>query len=115
VYGFVDRSEFFLYLNAHFRKDNSIANDPAWHALRNTVYASGCRIVLSKDDSLRYSDIQKEAWSYFQNAMSVHTELLFTFTSLMAVRALIAMVCDTYIIYRPSSKYANPCHVDLFY
>lgn len=94
MYGFVDRSEFFLYLNAHFRKDKSVANDPAWHALRNTVYASGCRIVSSKDESLRYSDIQKEAWSYFQNAMSVHTELLFTFTSLMAVRALIAMASD---------------------
>jgi hypothetical protein len=92
AYGFVDRSEFFTYLSAHFRNDENIKNDPAWHALRNTVYASGCRLVLSKNETSHYSEIQKEAWGYFQNAMSAHTELLFTFTSMMAVRALIAMV-----------------------
>ena len=95
TYGFIDRAEFFACLAVHNRNDRSLSDDPAWYALRNTVFASGCRIALSKDGSLRYSDIQKEAWSYFQNAMSVHSELLFTFTSIKAVRALIAMVTLT--------------------
>ncbi|KAK5046782.1 hypothetical protein LTR84_007136 [Exophiala bonariae] len=105
TYGFVDRSEFFTCLSAHFRNDEHLRNDPAWHALRNTVYASGCRIVLSKNDASHYSEIQKEAWSYFQNAMSAHTELLFTFTSIMAVRALIAMTFFTEGLGSPALQY----------
>ena len=90
VLGVVDREEFETCLRSHL-EGNEI-DDPAWYALRQCVYASSCRIVLSKDQSNSFSHNQKEAWSYFRNAMSVHTELLYTFTGLMAVRALIAMV-----------------------
>ena len=90
VFGVVDREEFESHLRSHL-EGNEI-DDPAWYALRQCVYATGCRIVLSKDQSNSFSHNQKEAWSYFRNAISVHTELLFTFTGLMAVRALIVMV-----------------------
>lgn len=90
VFGLVERSDFEARLQKHL--SGSIIDDPAWYALRQTVYASGCRICLAKDASYSFSDVQNEAWSYFRNAMSVHTELLFTFTELLAVRALIAMV-----------------------
>lgn len=90
MFGVVDRGEFETYLRSHLEGDE--IDDPAWYALRQCVYAGGCRIVLSKDPSNSFSHNQKEAWSYFRNAMSVHTELLYTFTGLMAVRALIAMV-----------------------
>lgn len=86
------RPEFESALRAHFRGDSVSADDPAWFALRKAVYASGCRTYLSKYTSRSFKDIQREAWSYFQGAMSVLTELLFTPSGLLAVRALCAMV-----------------------
>ena len=70
----------------------SYEDDASWFALRNTVYASGCRIVLSKQASVTFSEAQSQAWLYFENALSVHTELLYTPTGLTAVQALALMV-----------------------
>lgn len=88
----VHRPEFEGALRAHLRGDSSLDADPAWYALRKTVYASGCRIYKSKHTPTSFADIQAEAWGLFQCAMSVFVELLFTPTSLLAVRALGAMV-----------------------
>ena len=90
--GVVHRPEFEGALRAHLQGDLTLATDPGWYALRKTVYASGCRIYKSKHTSTSFADIQTEAWTYFQCAMSVFTELLFTPTGLLAVRALGAMV-----------------------
>lgn len=90
--GVVYRPEFESALRAHFQGDFTLGADPGWYALRKTVYASGCRIFKSKHTSTSFADIQTEAWSYFQCAMSVFTELLFTPSGLLAVRALGAMV-----------------------
>ena len=79
-------------MRAHLRGDLASGADPAWYALRKTVYASGCRIYKSKHTSTSFADIQTEAWGFFQCAMSVFAELLFTPTGLLAVRALGAMV-----------------------
>lgn len=86
------RPEFESALRAHFRGDLVSGDDAPWFALRKTVYASGCRIYLSKNTSMSFTEIQTEAWSYFQSAMSVLLELIFTPTGLLAVRALVAMV-----------------------
>jgi hypothetical protein len=57
------------------------------------VYASGCRIALSKQSPLiPFAEAQERAWQFFENALSVHTELLYCATSLVAVQALTAMV-----------------------
>ena len=86
------RPEFESRMRAYFERGASSDDDPAWYALRNTVYASGCRTCLSKSHSTTFIEAQAEAWRYFENALSVHTELLYTPTGISAVRALAAMV-----------------------
>jgi hypothetical protein len=62
-------------LRAHL--NNQYHNeDPVWYALRNTVYASGCRLHNSANHAASFDTIQEEAWGYFSNALSVHSELL---------------------------------------
>jgi hypothetical protein len=41
---------------------------------------------------MTFSEAQGQAWQYFENALSVHTELLYTPTGLSAVQALALMV-----------------------
>lgn len=64
--------------------------EPAWYALRNAIYASGCRLQLAKRRTFR--EVYRTAWGYFENALSVHTELLYFRSSLLAVQALTVMV-----------------------
>lgn len=49
---------------------------------------------------MSFTEIQNEAWSYFQSAMSALVELLFTPTGLLALRALVAMVktSESYVL-----------------
>lgn len=37
-------------------------------------------------------DAQVQSWGFFENSLSVHTELLYTPTGMMAVQALALMV-----------------------
>lgn len=67
-------------------------NDPTWYALRNVVYASGCRIYRSEFSAVDSIDIQRECWGYFTNSLSVHTDLLLNKPTLDSVRALLTMV-----------------------
>jgi hypothetical protein len=93
VLGVVDRPAFESRLHSHLEPKTTSHDDPAWYALRYTVYASGCRIVLSKlSPSTRFAEAQDRAWQFFENALSVHTELLYCTTGLLAVQALAAMV-----------------------
>lgn len=87
----VYRPEFEYYLHCHIEKEDP-NEDPAWYALRNAVYASGCRLYHSMDHAASFITIQEEAWSYFSNALSVHSDLLLRSPSTRAVRALLAMV-----------------------
>lgn len=70
--------------------DNEDEGDPGWYALRNTIYAAGCRIEMSKHSTLR--DCNQVAWGYFENALSVHTEVLYFRTSMVGIQALTLMV-----------------------
>jgi hypothetical protein len=93
VLGVVDRPAFESRLHSHLESKTTSHDDPAWYALRHTVYASGCRIVLSKlSPSTPFAEAQERAWQFFENALSVHTELLYCTTGLLAVQALAAMV-----------------------
>lgn len=81
-------------LRHHFaQKDGLDDDDPAWYALRNTVYASGYRLCSSNlPYSNMFHEIQRKSWQYFEKALDVHTQLLYESTGLMAVQALTAMV-----------------------
>jgi hypothetical protein len=93
----ISRSLFETRLRSHFENGNNGAQDEdaSWYALRNIVYASGCRAELGKATatySSAFQSAQIGGWKYFENALSRHTELMFCRTGLMAVQALVAMV-----------------------
>ncbi|OAL23302.1 hypothetical protein AYO22_06352 [Fonsecaea multimorphosa] len=89
LYGVVYRPEFEARLQDHLNYRGM--NCPTWHALRNVVYATGCRTYLAKQKSCNWSDAQRQSWGYFENALSVYVDLLYAPTGLTAVRALAAM------------------------
>ena len=91
LFSVVHRPTFEARLRSHFEHYVSAEDDPSWYALRNTVCATGCRIVLARNHSATFSDAQLQAWQYFENALSVLMELQFTPTGLSAVQALTAM------------------------
>ena len=92
VFGVINKQVLVHKLQEHFGnggEDDSIE----WYALRNAVYASGCKIHLSKmNQPQSFEHAQYEAWKYFENALSVHTELIYMRSGLMAIQALITMV-----------------------
>ncbi|EXJ75077.1 uncharacterized protein A1O5_01773 [Cladophialophora psammophila CBS 110553] len=88
----LNQAAFEARLASHFRDDSpGIGHDPSWYALRNIVYATGCRSLKSKQVSADSHDMQRQSWSYFCNAMSVYTDLLFSHTGLSSVQALTLM------------------------
>lgn len=87
----VYRPDFERHLRAHFSGKIQY-DDPAWYALRNVVYAGGCRMYRSQFPEVNPSDVQRESWNYFSNSLSVHSELLLTKPTLRSVRALLTMV-----------------------
>ena len=96
VFGVIHRSAFESRLKAHFeaRWNAPTADCPCWFALRNVVYAAGCRCILSKDSSVPFVDAQAQAWKFFENAMSALRDLLFFPAGLTAVQALALMVSE---------------------
>ncbi|KAJ2905583.1 hypothetical protein MKZ38_004877 [Zalerion maritima] len=97
--GIVHRPWFESRLKAHISSPSS-DEDPSWYALRNIIYASGCRIVLSKHAT--FQEANRSAWEWFENALSVHTEILYFRTSLVGVQALTLMAYFT-------ENLGNPC------
>lgn len=74
---------------SHFL-DEKGEDEPAWYALRNAIYASGCRIEMAKRASFR--EAREAAWLWFENALSVHSELLYWQPTVIGVQALTVMV-----------------------
>ncbi|OAL39604.1 hypothetical protein AYO20_01001 [Fonsecaea nubica] len=100
--GIVHRPWFEAQLRAHF--DGAVTDtDPTWYALRNAVYASGCRIELSKTST--FQEANQSAWGYFENALSVQTEMLYFRTSIVGVQALTLMAYFTQNIACPCLEY----------
>jgi len=104
VFSIVYRPSFESRLRAYFNQGatSTAEQDPAWYALRNIVYATGCRILFPKERDRRQRS--NRSWKLFQNALSVHTDLLYSRTSLMAVQALASMVrspTETLVSKRP--------------
>lgn len=95
MFGVVHRPTFEAHLRAHFQQGpTSDADDPAWCALRNVVYAFGWRNLLAKERSISFTDAQAQAWRYFEKALDVHTEILLNPVGLQAVQALTLMASD---------------------
>ena len=97
--GVVQQSTFESQLTAYLDGVTSHV-DIAWHALRNAIYASGCRIHLSETQS--FHEANRLAWTYFENALALHTEILLFRTSLASVQALTVMAYY-------SQNFGSPC------
>ncbi|KAK5044674.1 hypothetical protein LTR84_010566 [Exophiala bonariae] len=93
IFGIVHRPHFEDRLRAHFEQDSKdVTEDIAWYALRNTIYAAGCRQLLLREQSVKYAQAQAEAFRYFYRAFQVQTDLMYGPPTLEAVRALTAMM-----------------------
>jgi hypothetical protein len=94
VLGIVSRPVFESHLRNHFKNSpmGFPERDCSWYALRNAVYATGCRKLLSKEQPGPFLIGKGHGWEYLQNALSVHSELLYARTDFMAVQALSVMV-----------------------
>lgn len=104
VYGVVNAHSYEARLRNHY--DNTAKDDPAWYALRNTIFATGCRIEMSEEDSpSSFSEACSRAWQYFENALSVHTDLVYSQTNIMAVQALLLMAFYSEALGSPALEY----------
>ena len=112
IFGVVFRPAFETRLRQQL--EGHFPDDMSWYALRNVVYASGCRILLSKDPSLSFADVQQQAWSFFENAISTHTDLLCTPTGLPAVQAIALMVCSSRIIWTANILKTDICRFTMW-
>lgn len=90
----LSRSSFEARLSGQFEGSQSRPfRDPAWYAICNTVYAAGCRILLSKADySSTFAEAQNTSQKYFQNALSVLPEILYQPNDLEVIKAVFLMV-----------------------
>jgi hypothetical protein len=89
--GILDRAGLEAHLQILFQGDDA-TDDPAWYALRNVVFAGACRSLLLKSNVVSYETAQSRANRYFENALSVLTDILLSPSSLTAIRALVLMV-----------------------
>ncbi|CZR52478.1 uncharacterized protein PAC_02355 [Phialocephala subalpina] len=106
VMGIVYRPDFEARLRVHFAHGTVANDDPGWYALRNAVYASGCRAEYSKAcHSVGFEEAQERGWRYFENALSIQSQLLYGQTEITAVQALIAMCFFTEGLGNPTLEY----------
>ncbi|KAF2186192.1 hypothetical protein K469DRAFT_687197 [Zopfia rhizophila CBS 207.26] len=105
VFGIVNRQVFEAKLQSHFSNQGTV-DDASWYALRNAVYATGCKAHISRNNHPQsFKHAQSEAWKYFENALSVHTELIYMRSGLMAVQALMIMAFFTEGLGAPALEY----------
>ena len=91
----IHRSSFEARHNAHLDSGDSTETDVAWYALRNIVYAFGARVATNRDSPTNgWVEAQLHGWKYFQNAFSVHSDLVYSWSSVPAVQALFCMVSN---------------------
>lgn len=87
------RSTFEARVRQHFRQiHSSQIEDPAWFALRNTIYATGYRCLPARSTSLTFEPAEGKAWQLFCNALSVFGELIFSHSALTAIQAFTIML-----------------------
>jgi hypothetical protein len=63
--------------------------------LRNTIYAIGLRAAESMSgQSSTFSKARSRSWPYFENALSVQTELVYAKSGVTEIQTLALMVSD---------------------
>lgn len=92
TYHTLDQSVFQARLMKYYDEPN-LDQDPGWYALRNVVFAIGCKILTFKHHT--WMEAQTQAQGYFDNALSVEADLLHGTPGLVAVQALLLMVCSS--------------------
>lgn len=103
----IHRPIFEARLRVHLETDKHPREEASWFALRNVVYAFGSRILVYRDNGANsWIEAQLQGWRYFQNAFSMHTDLVYFWSSIEAVQALFAMVRCSNLLYR--SRLNNP-------
>ncbi|KAH7013830.1 fungal-specific transcription factor domain-containing protein [Ilyonectria destructans] len=106
VFEITDRREFENRLSAHFKGDPNSTSNKSWYALRNIIYASGCRFSLSEASSrTAFTESRTQSWKYFENALSVHTDLLYVNTDLTSIQALLLMGFHAEALGTPALEY----------
>ncbi|OAL50323.1 hypothetical protein IQ07DRAFT_587004 [Pyrenochaeta sp. DS3sAY3a] len=105
AFALVDEAQFKARLEQHFA-GNSKCDEAEWYALRNAVYASGCKVhMVQSSPTNSFESSQNCSWRYFENAMSVHTELIYMRSGLMAIQALMTMAFYTEGLGNPALEY----------
>ncbi|KAH7351463.1 fungal-specific transcription factor domain-containing protein [Pyrenochaeta sp. MPI-SDFR-AT-0127] len=105
VFAVINRGQFETRLDSFFASGQK-NDDAEWYALRNAVYASGCKVYLAQQCQTDSFDLsQAESWKYFENALSVHTELVYMRSGLMAIQALVTMGFYTEGLGNPALEY----------
>ena len=91
AFDIIDRASFESRLK--MRLEGVVSDDDAaWYALRNVVYAFGCRASTFKESVPEtWPEAQSKAWRFFENALGVHTELVYFRSDVSAVQALLVM------------------------
>ena len=106
VYGVVHRASFEAHLVEKYVKNSTTANEPVWYALRNAVFAAGCRIALSSEHSPNsFTEARTLAWRYYENALSLHIYLVYCSPGLNAIRALVLMAFFAEALGSPALEY----------
>uniref|UniRef100_A0A8H7K6F2 Zn(2)-C6 fungal-type domain-containing protein n=1 Tax=Bionectria ochroleuca TaxID=29856 RepID=A0A8H7K6F2_BIOOC len=106
IFGIIHRDDFEKRLQDHFQTNPNSCSDASWYALRNTIYASGCRVSLCADSGPEpFSRSRAQSWKYFENALSVHTELLYVSTDITSIQALILMAFHAEALGTPALEF----------
>lgn len=90
IFPVLDRDTFLTQLSAA-QAGRPLASTCSWQALYNAVLASGCRATLSQETAEAFKTSGREAWGYFQNALSFESRILHGATDLMAIQAIAVM------------------------
>lgn len=91
AFGVVNRDDFEQHIQVHFLDAAADDGDAASYALRNAVFAIGCR-QMSGADCTDSREVQEQSLGLFLNALSRFSDLLFMPSGLRAVQALVVMV-----------------------
>ncbi|KAJ6110206.1 hypothetical protein N7486_002441 [Penicillium sp. IBT 16267x] len=106
MFGVVHRPSFESQLRTHFQQRNTSEREcPSWYALRNIVYALGCRSAALQDWGAGSLLPPVEASNYFENAFSVYADLLYTPAEFASVQALTLLTFYTEGLGNPSLEY----------
>lgn len=90
IFPVLDRDAFLAQLAAA-RAGQAPASTYSWQALYNAVLACGCRATLSEETAEAFKTSGREAWHYFQNALSFESRILHGATDLIAIQAVAVM------------------------